>query len=96
MAASKGKTPLEYVLDLMNDPTIAADRRDWAAETAMGYVHPRLAMTAVQTNDGRPRQTGIKVQFILPRGYSRDEVSGQIIEGEPLLKLEREPEETEH
>lgn len=37
------KTPLEYMLDVMNDEGAAKDRRDRMAQLAAPFVHPRLA-----------------------------------------------------
>jgi hypothetical protein len=94
IAASKGKTPLEYVLSVMNDETADLERRDWAAETAMAFVHPRLVMVA--RTDDKPRTVNnITVEFIAPQGYAVDS-AGKIVEHEPLrIEPERES-ETEH
>lgn len=40
---SSGLTPLDYMLKILRDDTMASDRRDWAAEKAAPYVHARLA-----------------------------------------------------
>ena len=41
--ASSGLTPLDYMLAIMRDDNALPERRDWAAEKAAPYVHPRLA-----------------------------------------------------
>lgn len=41
--------PLQYVIDVMRNPKTKQRRRDWAAATALPYVHPRL-----QTIEGNP------------------------------------------
>lgn len=38
-----GKTPLRYLLDTMMDEDADQKRRDWAAEKAATYIHPRPA-----------------------------------------------------
>lgn len=37
------KSPLEYLLEVMMDATADQKRRDWAAEKASAYIHPRPA-----------------------------------------------------
>jgi len=37
------RTPLEYMLAVMNDPTVPEERRDRMATAAAPYCHPRLA-----------------------------------------------------
>jgi hypothetical protein len=94
-AVAAGLTPLQYMLNVLNDENASAQRRDAMAIAAAQYCHPRLAAHIVSPDGDRPRQTGIKVELVLPRGYRLDE-RGQVIEHEPL-QIEREPEsETEH
>jgi hypothetical protein len=38
-----GLSPLDYMLGILRDIEMPADRRDWAAEKAAPYVHARLA-----------------------------------------------------
>ncbi len=40
---ASGLTPLEYMLKVLRDETMASERRDWAAEKAAPYVHARLS-----------------------------------------------------
>jgi hypothetical protein len=42
-ASEGGITPLEYMLRVLRDETETPERRDWAAEKAAPYMHPRLA-----------------------------------------------------
>lgn len=35
------KTPLEYLMDIMTDENADVKRRDWAAEKAAAFLHPR-------------------------------------------------------
>lgn len=41
--AASGLTPLDYMLAVMRDETIAVDRRDDMAKASAPYVHPKLA-----------------------------------------------------
>lgn len=41
--AASGLTPLDYMLAVMRDETIASDRRDDMAKASAPYVHPKLA-----------------------------------------------------
>ncbi len=47
--AASGKTPLEYMIAVLNDPNEPQTRHEWAAEKAAPYVHPRLASTEVKS-----------------------------------------------
>ncbi len=40
------KSPLEYLLEVMMDEAADQKRRDWAAEKASAYIHPRPAPVA--------------------------------------------------
>lgn len=40
---ASGLTPLDHMLAVLRDADQPMDRRDWAAEKAAPYVHPRLA-----------------------------------------------------
>ncbi|MBY2932706.1 hypothetical protein [Rhizobium leguminosarum] len=40
-----GKTPLQYLLEVMVDESADQKRRDWAAEKAAAFIHPRPAPT---------------------------------------------------
>lgn len=42
-AIGDGKTPLEYMIEVMRDESADELRRDDMAKAAAGYVHPRLA-----------------------------------------------------
>ena len=47
-ALRDGRTPLEYMLSVMRDPSVDPDRRDRMALAAAQFVHPRLQLLAVQ------------------------------------------------
>jgi hypothetical protein len=42
-ATAAGLDPVTYLLGVMRDPTVDADRRDRAAAMVLPYCHPRLA-----------------------------------------------------
>lgn len=54
--ASSGETPIDYMLRVMRDADADWKRRDWAAQNAAPYVHPRLAATELTGKDGEPIQ----------------------------------------
>jgi len=37
------RTPLEYMINILNNPGTSPERKMWAAEKAAPYLHPRLA-----------------------------------------------------
>lgn len=45
LAATEGTTPLEYMLNILRDPTTDQKRKDAMAIAAAPYVHARLAAT---------------------------------------------------
>ena len=49
-ARASGRTPLEYMLGVQNDPAASPERRDAMARAAAPYVHPR--MSAPEPNAG--------------------------------------------
>lgn len=53
-AAREGLTPLEYMLRVLRDEQQPAERRDWAAEKAAPYIHPKLQTTTLQGDDKKP------------------------------------------
>lgn len=59
-AASKGITPLEYMLKVLRDPKSTRAEKAWAAEKAAPYLHPKLSTIEHSGKDGGP----IKVQKI--------------------------------
>lgn len=50
LAEKKGRTPLEFLLDLMNDSRRDLELRLDAAGKAAPYVHPKLAQTELNVN----------------------------------------------
>ena len=51
LAKAQGLTPLEYMLDVMNDEAEDAARRDRMAQAAAPYVHARLAPKAAAADE---------------------------------------------
>jgi len=49
------KTPLEYMLSVINDAKADPDRRDRMAQVAAAYVHPRLAEQRGKKEDKKDR-----------------------------------------
>ena len=45
-ALGSGISPLEYMLNVMRDDAADDERRDWAAQNAAPYIHPRLQAIA--------------------------------------------------
>ena len=45
--AASGVTPLDHMLAVLRDPLQPVERRDWAAEKAAPYCHPKLAQKDV-------------------------------------------------
>ena len=48
LSGERGLTPLDYLLNLMRDESASPERRDWAADKAASYCHPRLNAFAVR------------------------------------------------
>ena len=53
-ALEGGLTPLDYMLAILRDEAAESARRDWAAEKAAPYVHPKLAAIEHSGPDGGP------------------------------------------
>jgi hypothetical protein len=74
-AAKNGPTPLQYMIQTMNDPSVDQHRRDRMALEAAPYMHPKLTAIAVGPSDGSPSSnltvTTINV-ISVPSGLSHD------------------------
>lgn len=46
--AASGLMPLDYMLAILRDETAESSRRDWAADKAAPYLHPKLQSTTVK------------------------------------------------
>lgn len=64
-AAANGITPLEYMLMVLRDETQPAERRDWAAEKAAPYIHPKLQTSTIKgTGDDGEIKLGMKIEYV--------------------------------
>lgn len=52
--AGEGETPLEYMLRVMRDPRVKADRRDKMALGAASYMHPKLNTVQHEGSEAAP------------------------------------------
>ena len=59
-AFEEGITPLEYMLNILRDETQSDERRDWAAERAAPFIHPRLQSSTISGDPKKP-----PVRFII-------------------------------
>lgn len=57
--AASGITPLDYMLEVLRDEAAEPEQRNWAAQTAAPYVHPKLAAVEHTGPDGGPIQVTI-------------------------------------
>ena len=55
---SSGLKPLEYLLKVMRDPGEEDRRRDWAAQAAAPYIHPRPQAVAAEKPPVVTREEG--------------------------------------
>jgi hypothetical protein len=54
--AASGLMPLSFMLSILRDETETADRRQWAAERAAPFCHPRLTAVDAQVNIARTHE----------------------------------------
>ncbi len=52
--AASGLTPLDYMLKVLRDVKAPKADRQWAAEHAAPYVHPKLSTTTLHGQGGEP------------------------------------------
>ena len=64
--AETGITPLDYMLNVLRDPTVEYKRRDEMAKAVAPYVHPRLATTEIKGDQDKPIQHKLKIEFVRP------------------------------
>ena len=62
MLKKGNKTPLEYMLNILNDKKTSPEKKMWAAEKAAPFVHPRLASVdqKVQGDKDEPLEIEVK------------------------------------
>lgn len=76
--AATGLTPLEYMIQVMQDPTASLARRDDMCKAAGPYIHPKLAQVDHRGKDGEalippsdPADIARRVAFILAAAVSK-------------------------
>jgi hypothetical protein len=65
-AQAGGETPLDYMLRVMRDPSVAAKRRDEMARAAAPFLHSKLTAVEHSGSQDKPMTTGIVVSFVKP------------------------------
>src|SRR5271156_875249 len=55
--AQSGLMPLDHMLTVLRDLSVPDSRRDWAAEKAAPYCHPKLASTQLSGPNKGPIET---------------------------------------
>lgn len=64
-AAQEGLLPLEYMLTVLRDEKQPPDRRDWAAEKAAPYIHPKLQTNTIKgTGEDGEIKIGMKIEYV--------------------------------
>lgn len=75
-ANSDGITPLAYMLSVLRDEKSEKTEKQWAADKAAPYIHPRLQTSVVTGRDGGPikiddvgsKELARRLAFILASG----------------------------
>jgi len=57
------KTPLQYMLNILNDKKTSPEKKMWAAEKAAPFVHPRLASIDQKLQGDKNEPVTVKVQW---------------------------------
>lgn len=72
LAAFKGDSPLEFLLQVMRDPKHTDDVRIDAAKAALGFVHPRLSNIEHKGDPENPIETVNQIILVAGHGNRRD------------------------
>ena len=81
-AVASGLMPLEYMLNVMRNPKLPAARRDWAANAAAPYIHPKLATLQSNVNlTGRLTLEALVNESIKASLPANDDEAMKVIEG---------------
>ena len=59
-----GLTPLEYMLNVMRDPSAEHKRREAMAQASAPYIHPRLTSAEITGNEDKPVVHKLKIEFV--------------------------------
>lgn len=80
---ASGMTPLEYMLKLLRDPVAPLEMRNWAANAAAPYVHPKLAAAVKADGTDLPtdlamtdKELARRIALILTRADTEAAVDG--------------------
>ena len=57
------KTPLEYMLNILNNKATSPEKKMWAAEKAAPFVHPRLASVDQKIKGDGDEPVAIEVKW---------------------------------
>jgi hypothetical protein len=91
--AESGRTPLAYMLRIMEDVTADPARRDEMARSAAPFVHPKLS--SVTTSNVNTNFNGGDVNFVqifaIPHGALIDQSGKVVIDGEAVEISSIEP-----
>ena len=55
------RTPLEYMINVLNNPGTSPERKMWAAEKAAPYLHPRLASKELKVSGDEDKPVKINL-----------------------------------
>lgn len=69
---ASGKTPLEYMLEVMRSPDADRSVRLDAAKSAAPYVHPKLATVEHSGPDGGPIKQVHRIERVIVRPANSD------------------------
>jgi hypothetical protein len=75
------KTPLEHLLETLNNPLVGQARKDKVAESLLPYLHPRLSATATISAGGNSNNNNDRPMMMVgsvPRGSSINLKTGEI------------------
>lgn len=61
--AASGLSPLEYMLSVMRDPAVLAERRDAMAKAAAPYIHPQKRAIEHTGEGGGPIRYEVTLDF---------------------------------
>lgn len=82
--------PLEYMLNVINDPTASHERKDYIARAAAPYVHPRLASVDIN-NIPKPEQHNIDLTKLSDEELAL--FTRLVAKGQRVIVVEDEPED---
>ena len=66
--SASGTTPLDYMLAVMRDDTVEANRRDDMAKAAAPYVHPKLSAIQHAGDPENPIKMVHRIELVAPDG----------------------------